>query len=323
MGNPLVAGLLVFVAVVLLVELAYVAVRAIRQGESQRVRRRLQRFVEHHRAEQAPDIRRQRLYSELPWLHAALRQLGRIRQVTLLIEQANAPYTIGFYLLLAALLGALGTLLALSLALGIALGIALSLLGAALPFLWLLYRKQARMQKFQRQFPEALELLARAMRAGHSFSSAMKMVADEFEDPVGSEFARTIEEINFGISTSEALRKLVERIDSEDLKYFVVAVVIQRETGGNLAEIVEKIGTLIRQRFVLMGKIRALSAEGRASALVLALLPMLLALYFLLVQREYIMTLVADPIGHVMIAGALAMMTFGILVMHRMIQIKV
>ena len=323
MDSSLMFGVLVFAGVVLLVEGGYLAFRAMRQRGADRVRRRLRRFVELNREKSATDITRQQVYSDVPWFNALLKQIERGKQLSLLIEQANAPYTIGFYLLLTAFLGALGTTLALIYNLGFAIGLILSLCGAALPYLYLLFRKGQRMEKFQRQFPEALELLARAMRAGNSFGSALRMVGDEFGDPVGPEFARVVEEINFGVAAHDALANLTRRVESQDLKFFVVAVIVQRETGGNLAEIVEKIGTLIRQRFVLQGKILALSAEGKLSAVVLILLPVLLALYFFLTQRDYIMTLATDPMGHLMVAGALTMMALGILVMHRMVQIKV
>jgi tight adherence protein B len=321
--NTLLFGALVFVGVVLLIEGAYGALRAVRQRGADRVRRRLRRFVEHHREHAAADITRQNLYSDVPWFNALLKRLAHGQQFTLLIEQANAPYTIGFYLLLTAFLGALGTTLAVVYRLGFPLGLVLSLAGAALPYLFLVVRKGQRMDAFQRQFPEGLELLARAMRAGNSFASALKMVADEFPDPIGPEFARVVEEINFGVALPDALANLAKRVESQELKFFIVAVIVQRETGGNLAEIVEKIGTLIRQRFVLRGKIVALSAEGKLSAIVLIFLPVLLALYFFIAQRDYIMTLVTDPAGRVMVAGALCLMALGVLVMNRMVQIKV
>jgi len=321
--SPLLLGILVFVATVLFIEGAYVGLRALRRSEKERVRRRLRKFVEEHRADTADTILRQRTLSEVPWFNTLLTRLTRVREISLLIEQANAPYTVGFYFLLAALLAVLALVGSATMRLGTWAGLGLALLTASLPFLYLLHRKSSRMATFERQFPEALELLARAMRAGHSLPSGMKMVADEFSDPVGPEFERTIEEINFGVSTTEALHKLADRVVCVDLSYFIVAVVIQRETGGNLAEIVEKIATLIRDRFVLKGKISTLSAEGRLSALVLAGLPVFLALYMFLFQRRYIITLATDAAGHVMIAGALVMMGIGGIIMNRMVNIKV
>ena len=323
MDNPLLLGILVFVATVLLIEGSYIGLRTLRQRESERVRRRLRKFVEEHREDTAESILRRHTLSEVPWLNRLLRGLNRTRHITLLIEQANAPYNVGFYLLLAALFAVLATVGSTTLRLGTWAGLALGLLGATLPFLYLLVKKSARMATFERQFPEALELLARSMRAGHSLPSGMKMVADEFNDPIGPEFARTIEEINFGVSVPDALHKLTSRVECPDLRYFIVAVIIQRETGGNLAEIVEKIASLIRARFVLKGKISSLSAEGRLSAFVLIGLPIFLAVYMFFFQREYIKTLATDPVGHAMVAGAIVMMAIGGVVMNRMVQIKV
>jgi tight adherence protein B len=321
--SPLLLGILIFVATILLVEGAYVGLRSLRQRESERVRRRLRKFVDEHREDPGDGILRQHTLSEVPWLNTLLRALTRTRHINLLIEQANAPYNVGFYLLLAALFAVLATVGSTAMRLGTAAGLALALLAATLPFLYLLARKSARMATFERQFPEALELLARSMRAGHSLPSGMRMVADEFSDPIGPEFERTIEEINFGVSVPEALHKLSSRVECPDLRYFIVAVIIQRETGGNLAEIVEKIASLIRSRFVLKGKIRSLSAEGRLSAFVLVGLPVFLAIYMFFFQRTYITTLATDPVGHAMIAGAIVMMAIGGVIMHRMVQIKV
>lgn len=323
MDSPLLLGGLVFAVTVLLIGLLGAGLRTLRRRDAERVRRRLRRFVEAHRADPGDGILRRRTLSEVPWLNKVLAGLARTRRLTLLIEQANAPYNVGFYLLLAALCGAIAAIGSLSLRLGLPAGVALALATAGLPFLYLLLRKSARQAAFERQFPEALELLSRAMRAGHSLTSGLRMVADEFEDPVGPEFERTLEEINFGVSTTEALHKLADRVECTDLRYFIVAVIIQRETGGNLAEIIEKIATLIRSRFVLLGKVRSLSAEGKLSALVLAALPVFLATYLFVFQREYISTLVTDQIGHVLIAAALVLMALGGVVMHRMVQIKV
>jgi tight adherence protein B len=323
MDSPLLLGIFVFIATVLLIQGGFLGLRALRQRGGERVRRRLQKYVEEHRKDTGADILRRRTMSEMPWFDKLLSGFSRTGRISQLIEQANAPFNVGFYLLLAALLAAVATVGSVTLRLGIPVTVLLALLAATLPFLYLLLRKSARRATFERQFPEALELLARSMRAGHSLPSGMKLVADEFGDPIGPEFARTIEEINFGISIPDALHKLSSRIDCPDLRYFIVAVIIQRETGGNLAEIIEKIASLIRARFVLKGKIRSLSAEGRLSAIVLVGLPIFLAVYLFFFQRQYISTLATDPIGHAMVAGAILMMVTGSVVMHRMVQIKV
>jgi len=179
------------------------------------------------------------------------------------------------------------------------------------------------MKKFQRQLPDALELIARALRAGHAFSSGMKLAADEFDDPLGPEFAETLDEVNFGISVSDALKNLSGRVDCSDLKYFVVSVILQRETGGNLAEIIDSIAHLIRERFKLQGRIRVLAAEGKFSATILLILPFLVAVALRFINPAYITTLVTDPIGKVLASIGAFLMIIGILVMRRMIDIKV
>ena len=133
------------------------------------------------------------------------------------------------------------------------------------------------MEKFERQLPEALELVSRSLKAGHAFTGGLKMVAEEFGDPVGVEFGRTLDEINFGVGVPEALTNLTQRIECEDLKFFAVSVIIQRETGGNLAEILESLGRLIRERFKFQGRVRVLSGEGRISAIVLVAIPFFIA----------------------------------------------
>ena len=184
-------------------------------------------------------------------------------------------------------------------------------------------RAAKRMATFQRQLPDALDLAARALRAGHSFNSGLKMVADECPDPIGPEFRKTLDEINFGLSVESAMYHLVQRVDCPDLKFFVVSVNIQRETGGNLAEIVTNIAALVRERFKLHGKVRVLSAEGRLSAWVLTALPFLAAGAIFAMNPEYLTKLLSHPVGRSMLMGAGIIMAFGILVIKRLVIIKV
>jgi tight adherence protein B len=239
------------------------------------------------------------------------------------LEQANARYPIGFYLLLSILLvfiviGGGSIITAYQLIL-----IPLGLFFGIMPFFFLYSKRRKRMQKFTRQLPDALELIARSLKAGHTFSGGMKMVGEEFSDPIGTEFNKTLDEINFGIAIHDALKNLAKRVDCPDLKFFVVAVIIQRETGGNLAEILGNISYLIRERFKLQGKIRALSAEGRFSAIVLVALPFIVILALSIINPAYISILINEPIGNILIVSALIMMIAGIFVMKKIIAIKV
>jgi tight adherence protein B len=179
------------------------------------------------------------------------------------------------------------------------------------------------MKKFYGQLPDALELIGRAVRAGHAFSIGMKLAGEEFDDPLGPEFEETLDEINFGISVSDALKNLSRRVDCPDLRYFVVSVILQRETGGNLAEIIENIAHLIRERFKLQGRIRVLAAQGKLSAIVLLGLPFLVVGVLRFIRPDYMTTLITDPIGRIIASAGAFLMIMGTLAMKKMIDIKV
>ena len=165
--------------------------------------------------------------------------------------------------------------------------------------------------------------MGRALRAGHAFPTALKMVGDEMNDPLASEFRAAFDEVNFGIAMPDALMNLATRVPSTDLRYFVIAVLIQRETGGNLSELLTSISAIIRDRIKLMGQVRVLSAEGKMSAWVLSLLPFGAALMIQLTNPQFLEVLYTDPAGRKMLAGAGVMMVLGILAMRKIIRIRV
>ena len=316
-------GLGIFMATVLLIEGSYYAFRSIRNPDKRRVRRRLRVHSFEGYGNEDIDIMRKTSLSEVPWLNKLLLRFQWTERMRRLLRQADTPYPLGFFVLLTLLLAFVGYLVGV-----FTTGNSwVSLLGAvsfaAIPVLYVYLKKKSRMQKFQRQLPEALELVARALRAGHAFSGGLKMVADEFDNPAGPEFDRTLDEINFGVSTNEALKNLAARVDCPDLKFFVISVILQRETGGNLAEILENIAYIIRERFKFQGHIRTLSAEGRLSAVILIALPFVVGLVLSLVNPRYIATLFTDPLGKMMIALASLMMILGVLVIRKMIEIRV
>ena len=166
-----------------------------------------------------------------------------------------------------------------------------------LPFIWLYVKRQKRLKAFARQLPESLELISRALRAGHSLASGFRLVAQEMQDPIAREFNRCYEEQNFGIPLEEALDDLSARIPNLDLRFFATAVILQRQTGGDLAEILDKIGHLIRERFKIWGQIQALTGEGRLSGIVLLALPPVLFVTMFRLNPTYVMTLFTDPLG--------------------------
>jgi len=319
----------IFITVVLLFEGLYYFVRSRLRGarDEQRVKERLQSWTERPDLNKASTLVLKETYSEIPWLNALLAKLKERQYAARLAkihDQAKAPYSLGVYLLASAVLAAVGGLLGSRMIFGqpfIMLGCAGA--GMFVPWGHLYYRKWRRLGEIHRQLPDALELMGRALRAGHALFVGMKMVGGEMRDPIAGEFQRGFDEISMGVSVPESLSHLGDRVELMDVKFFVTSVNIQRETGGNLAEIIDSLGRLIRKRFELKKRIQALSAEGRISAIVLMSLPfgMALALHFF--SPEYLTPLFTDPMGQAMLAGAATMMILGAIVMKRMIAIKV
>jgi len=316
-------GIGIFITVLLLIEAISLGARSLRDSESRTIKKRLRTLSAAGSDGGEIDIVRKRMLSEVPWLNRFLLNITRIHKLDRLLEQANTRMPLGFFLLLSVLLAALTAVVGSVMRMNQVAFVTLALFLGIMPFLYLMLLKQKRMEKFQEQLPDALDLIARALKAGHAFSGGLKMVADEFGDPIGTEFRKTIDEINFGVGTDQAMNNLAHRVDCPDLQFFVVSVIIQRETGGNLAEILEKIASLVRERFKLYGKIRSLAAEGKLSAIILVALPPVMALYFFLIQPEYIGLLFKDPIGIAMVVGASIAMLFGSYVMKKMIEIRV
>jgi tight adherence protein B len=193
----------------------------------------------------------------------------------------------------------------------------------SVPFLWLLHKRKSRLKKFASQLPDALELVARALRAGHSLASGLHVVAEEMPAPVAKEFARVYEEQNLGVSLEDALKNLSDRVPNLDLRFFVTAVNIQRQTGGDLAEILDKIGYVIRERYKILGHVKALTAEGRLSGVVLIALPFALFALMLHMKPDYVAVLWTDPLGIQMAVFALVMQVLGAICIKKIVDIKV
>ncbi len=194
---------------------------------------------------------------------------------------------------------------------------------AVLPIGFLLFKRSKRLSKFGKQMPDALELIGRSLRAGHSLNAGFGLVASEMEDPLAREFGRAFEEQNLGIPLEEAIEEMANRVPNMDLRFFATAVILQRQTGGDLAEILDKIGHLIRERLQILGQIQALTGEGRMSGAVLLALPPVLFLVMLKMNYEYIMTLFTDELGRYMLGVALLTQLVGAMVIKKIITIKV
>jgi tight adherence protein B len=315
-------GVVIFVVSVFVIEMCYYAFATLRNPDRKKIQKRLRRLASGGFGGE-PNILRRRTLSDVPLLNRILFGIPMARQMDRALKQADIRTPLGFFILLTILLAFIGFLGGALVVKNYLLSIVLPVLLGMIPAFYVRLKKKERMKKFQRQLPEALELVARALRAGHAFSSGLKLAADEFDEPLGPELEATLDEINFGVSVPDALKNLSNRIDCPDLGYFVVSVIIQRETGGNLAEIIESIAHLIRERFKLKGRIRVLAAEGKLSAIILIALPFLVVLALRLTNPQYINTLVTDPMGKAMAVVGAILMILGIFFMKKMIEIKV
>ena len=198
-----------------------------------------------------------------------------------------------------------------------------SLTLGVLPIMWLMWRRKRRFAKFASQMPGAMELIARALRSGHSLASGMQVVCSEMNDPIAKEFNIAYEEQNLGIAIDQSLKNMYRRMPNLDFKFFATAVVIQRQCGGDLAEILDKISHIIRERFRILGQVQALTGEGRISGIVLMLLPVALFFAVLYLNPEYVMTLFTDELGRKMIGVAIFLQVLGAVCIKKIIQIKV
>jgi tight adherence protein B len=321
--QELILGTTIFVISVSIIHLSIYVFKGGRSYDRNKIIKRLRKTIYLENENKGSDIIRQRVMSDIPFLNRILIKTPGIIKLDNLISQANAKQSLGFFILLALLLSFIGFLTGAIIIKNQLIGLGLILIEGSLPFLYLSHLKRKRIGKFKRQLPEALDLMSRALKAGHAFTNGMKLAADEFDDPLGPEFAEALDEINFGISVPDALRNMTKRIDCSEIRYFVVGVILQRETGGNLSELMGILSYLIREKFKFEGKVRTLSAEGRLSAVILIALPFFIAGYLQFQNPKYLATLFMDPIGKVMIIGAAIMMIIGIFVMKKMVKIEV
>jgi len=314
-------AVLAFLAVVLFLEGAYMAWNAYKGPEAKRIERRLEAMT--LGKEHESTLVKQRVLAQSPGIASFLQKFPRINQIDKVLLQSGLNYSVARFLGVCLMLATAGFLVAMLFGLNFKMAVVIAAVLACLPFLYMLSAKQKRIATIEQQLPSSLDLMGRAMVAGHAFPSALQMVGTEMPEPIASEFRIVFDEINYGIPTSEALMNLIQRVPSTDVSYFVIAVLIQRETGGNLAELLGNISELIRARLKLLGTVRVLSAEGRLSAWILTLLPFVLGAVLQLVNPEFVSVLWTDPNGLRMVVIALILMVFGIFVMWRIIKIRV
>jgi tight adherence protein B len=258
----------------------------------------------------------------LPAMQKLLGKTGAGTSLAKLIDQSGIRATTGGILLVSGGLALLGMLAVLMFS-PVSSAAPAGLLLGALPVLFLMQRRSARIKKFEEQFPEALDLLARALRAGHAFQTSLGMVADELAEPVGPEFKKTFDQQNFGLPLKECLFELADRVPLLDVRFFATAVTIQRETGGNLAEILDKLAYVVRERFKILRQVRVHTAHGRFTGYVLLALPAVLGIILSYISPDHMNTLFTEPQGKMMLLAAGVMQTFGYFWIRKVIKIEV
>jgi tight adherence protein B len=272
---------------------------------------------------------RDEMFSKIPALDNLLRRSQRISDLQTLLSQADvqmrAGNVLGLCVIGAAVLG-FGAFVVSSPLSGnesLLFTVVGVILGALLPYSFASYRRSKRFRKFEELFPEAVDTLARAVRAGHAFTTALELIANEVAEPVSSEFRKLFEEQKFGLPVRDALLNLTERVPLVDVKFFVTAVMLQRETGGNLAEILDNLSYMIRERFKIMRQVNVHTAQGRLTMMLLMGLPPVIVITMQILNPTFVHPLFADPIGHILIVAGITLQTIGYFVIRKVIQIEV
>jgi len=316
----------IFLSIILFIEGGVYAYHAFLNPKNKAMRRRLRGTAISLTSKQTPEqaeLLKKKLSSGMPWVDSLLAKLPRVDSLEKTLVQANSNMPLGVFIILSVVVAGIGCLLAAINNSNVVVMLLVTVGTGFLPYAYMRKQRAQRFKDFQRQLPDALDLVSRSLRAGHAFSVGMKMVGDEFPDPIGPEFNRAVEEISFGIEVAEALKNLSTRIECVDLRFFVTTLIVQRETGGNLAEILESISRLIRQRFELLGKVSALSAEGRLSGIVLIFLPFGIGGLLWFLNPSYMNLLVTEELGKNMLTISGVLMVLGAIIMKKMVAIKV
>ena len=318
------------VAVIVLVVVAALVFTLVSLVDQRNARARLlkERLTNERKApERAPEdelaLLRDEQLSEIPAFDSLLRRSERISQLQEMLAQGGLNLRAGNFLALSLLAGVAAGLVAYVLSNRAEVGGVALLIGFVLPYGYATVQRNRRFEKFEELFPEAIDTLARAVRAGHAFTTALELITNEVAEPVAGEFRQLFEEQKFGMPVRDALMNLTERVPLVDVKFFVTAVMLQRETGGNLAEILDNLSYVIRERFKIQRQVRVYTAQGRLTMALLMGMPPIIVTVMLFVEPSFIRPLFADPIGHILLVAGIALQTVGYFVIRKIIRIQV
>jgi tight adherence protein B len=272
-----------------------------------------------------PDVAllRDEVLSRIPAFDTFLRRSERVSLLQKMLAQGNVDVRAGNFLMVCAFSAVLFAVVAVVAGGNLLFGWAGGIVGFFLPYAYASHMRTKRFAQFEEKFPEAIDTLARAVRAGHAFTTALEMIANEVAEPVAGEFRQLYEEQKFGLPVRDALINLADRVPLVDVKFFVTAVMLQRETGGNLAEILDNLSYVIRERFKILRQVRVHTAQGRLTMVLLMALPPTIVLIMSIMNPGFIRPLFTDPIGHALIVGGITLQTLGYFFIRRIIRIQV
>ncbi len=316
---------LVFVACLLLTYALYLFTSRSSDKKRQILNERLAEAIRSsaHSSDAEVQLAREELLSEIPWLNRSLVKLEVSSRLKRTIDQADLNITVMRLILFSAMAGVLALLATSMVSTSYPLRFVIAAIAAVLPFMHVLAKRKKRMKKFLQLLPDALDLMSRGLSAGHAFTESLHMVATEMPEPISSEFRKTYEEQNLGLSLKLALENLVHRMPLLDLRMCITAILIQRETGGNLSELLEKVAYTIRERFRIMEDLKTLTLSSRWSAWLLCALPIGLAVYMSVMNPKYMEVMWLDPRGHKLLAIAAIMQAMGMLMVQKIMRIKI
>lgn len=268
-------------------------------------------------------LARQELMSEIPLFNRAMLELRFATRLKRVLDQADLHITVTRLLMFSAMAGILGALAASMVVPAWFLAVIAGIVAASIPFIHVFWKRSKRMREFLSLLPDALDLMSRALQAGHAFTETLHMIATEMPEPIATEFRKTYEEQNLGLSLKLALENMSDRVPLLDLRICITAILIQRETGGNLAEVLEKVAHTIRERFRILEDLKTLTTSSRMSAWILCGLPIFIAIAITVMNPDYMSVLWNDPRGHKLLAVAIALQLTGMLVIRKILRIKI
>jgi tight adherence protein B len=317
-------AILVFVLVALAV-FAVISLFDQRRAQARLIKERLsdERKAPERVDEDQPALVRDEQLSNIPALDAILRRSDRVSAIQKMLLQAGIELRAGNFLGICALAGIAAAVVGYNVSKRVEFAWVALLVGFFLPYFFASYKRTKRFEKFEEMFPEAIDTLARAVRAGHAFTTALELITNEIGEPIAGEFRQLYEEQKFGMPVRDALMNLTDRVPLVDVKFFVTAVMLQRETGGNLAEILDNLSYVIRERFKIQRQVRVYTAQGRLTMALLMGMPPVIVAVMTAVSPAFIQPLFRDPIGHTLIVAGITLQTVGYFVIRKIIKIQV